>query len=103
MAYPGSGYQGSYDHQYGGRPQHQQYQQYDQRTQYEQQYQQQRPMYNNYGGDGPPPPPTGHQNFIPGNGNLQFEYSDLHGKKKALLIGINYIGSKNALRGCINE
>lgn len=25
------------------------------------------------------------------------------GRRKALLIGINYIGSKNALRGCIND
>ncbi|GMG22015.1 unnamed protein product [Ambrosiozyma monospora] len=30
-------------------------------------------------------------------------YSSCRGNKKALLIGVNYIGSKNALRGCIND
>ncbi|KAL7422080.1 Ca(2+)-dependent cysteine protease [Cryptotrichosporon argae] len=32
-----------------------------------------------------------------------FEYSRCTGKKKALLIGINYIGSDNQLEGCIND
>lgn len=29
--------------------------------------------------------------------------SSCTGNKKALLIGINYTGTKNALRGCIND
>ncbi|CAK9439099.1 uncharacterized protein LODBEIA_P33230 [Lodderomyces beijingensis] len=34
---------------------------------------------------------------------MQYQYSLCSGRKKALLIGINYIGSKNELRGCIND
>lgn len=34
---------------------------------------------------------------------MQYQFSDLHGKKKALLIGINYFGTKSELRGCIND
>ncbi|KAL4069199.1 caspase domain-containing protein [Scleroderma citrinum] len=33
----------------------------------------------------------------------RFEYSKCTGRKKALLIGINYIGQKRELRGCIND
>ncbi|KAK6071567.1 caspase domain-containing protein [Seiridium cupressi] len=32
-----------------------------------------------------------------------FQYSNCAGARKALLIGINYIGQKNQLRGCIND
>ncbi|CDO52196.1 hypothetical protein DV495_003281 [Geotrichum candidum] len=32
-----------------------------------------------------------------------FQYSNCSGRRKALLIGINYIGQKAALRGCIND
>lgn len=32
-----------------------------------------------------------------------FEYSQCTGKKKALCIGINYIGTSQALAGCIND
>lgn len=32
-----------------------------------------------------------------------FQYSQCTGRRKALLIGINYIGTKNQLRGCIND
>ncbi|KAI8635947.1 peptidase C14, caspase domain-containing protein [Parasitella parasitica] len=32
-----------------------------------------------------------------------FQLSNCKGRKRALLIGINYIGSKNALNGCIND
>lgn len=32
-----------------------------------------------------------------------FRYSNCSGRRKALLIGINYIGQKAALRGCIND
>lgn len=54
-----------------------------------------------YRGNGPPPPPTGQQDF--GANNMHFQYGNLQGKKKALLIGINYFRSKNELHGCINE
>lgn len=33
----------------------------------------------------------------------QFQYSRCTGKRKALLIGINYFGQKGQLRGCIND
>ncbi|KAJ8102229.1 caspase domain-containing protein [Lipomyces tetrasporus] len=49
-------------------------------------------------------PPTGYQQF--GNGapsGYGFQYSNCQGRKKALLIGINYIGQKNELKGCIND
>ncbi|KAL7934243.1 hypothetical protein V8C35DRAFT_302104 [Trichoderma chlorosporum] len=51
-----------------------------------------------------PPPPSAPQQF--GNGapsGYTFQYSNCSGRRKALLIGINYIGSKNALKGCIND
>lgn len=53
---------------------------------------------------GPPPPPTAPVSF--GNGAPQgysFQYSRCTGKRKALLIGINYFGQKGQLRGCIND
>lgn len=58
------------------------------------------------------------QNFHPELGSqYQFQYSQCNGRKKvfhrlttrscadcqALLIGINYIGSRNQLKGCIND
>ncbi|KAG5362401.1 Metacaspase-1 [Yarrowia sp. C11] len=62
-----------------------------------------------YGQSGPPGPhgnhnlpPQGNQAFGGAQG-YNFQYSNCSGKKKALLIGVNYIGSKNALRGCIND
>ncbi len=33
----------------------------------------------------------------------RYLYSNCRGKKKALLIGINYFGQRNQLRGCIND
>jgi hypothetical protein len=53
---------------------------------------------------GPPPPPMGHVGF--GHGAPQgynFQYSACTGRRKALLIGINYFGTKAQLRGCIND
>ncbi|KAJ5947212.1 hypothetical protein N7466_000227 [Penicillium verhagenii] len=53
---------------------------------------------------GPTAPPTGAVSF--GNGAPQgysFQYSRCTGKRKALLIGINYFGQKGQLRGCIND
>ncbi|KAF2242056.1 hypothetical protein BU26DRAFT_164390 [Trematosphaeria pertusa] len=52
----------------------------------------------------PPPPPTAPQNF--GHGAPQgysFQYSACNGRRKALLIGINYFGQRGQLRGCIND
>lgn len=52
----------------------------------------------------PPPPPQGGQSF--GQGAPQgynFQYSACTGRRKALLIGINYFGQKGQLRGCIND
>ncbi|KAK5075285.1 Ca(2+)-dependent cysteine protease [Lithohypha guttulata] len=52
----------------------------------------------------PPPPPTAPQAF--GHGapsQYQFQYSNCTGKRKALLIGINYFGQRGQLRGCIND
>ncbi|KAF1950239.1 hypothetical protein CC80DRAFT_456012 [Byssothecium circinans] len=74
--------------------------------QHQQQYA--RPVNNQYpshgGGGGPPPPPTQPQNF--GHGAPQgysFQYSACNGRRKALLIGINYFGQRGQLRGCIND
>jgi hypothetical protein len=52
----------------------------------------------------PAPPPTAPQNF--GHGAPQgysFQYSACNGRRKALLIGINYFGQRGQLRGCIND
>lgn len=47
-------------------------------------------------------PPAGQQQFAQGI-DYTFQYSDCSGKRKALLIGINYTGQKNPLHGCIND
>ncbi|KIV96384.1 hypothetical protein, variant 1 [Exophiala mesophila] len=70
-------------------------------------YQQQRPGgggSSSSSSGGPPPPPTAPQQF--GHGapsNYNFQYSNCTGKRKALLIGINYFGQRGQLRGCIND
>ena len=52
----------------------------------------------------PPPPPQGQQGFGAGAPQgYNFQYSLCTGKRKALLIGINYFGQKGQLRGCIND
>ncbi|GEQ71147.1 hypothetical protein JCM33374_g4828 [Metschnikowia sp. JCM 33374] len=48
------------------------------------------------------PPPSAPQSFGQ-NSNMTFQYSNCTGKKKALLIGINYYGTNNELRGCVND
>lgn len=51
-----------------------------------------------------PPPPTTPQQF--GHGapeGYTFQYSNCTGKRKALLIGINYFGQNGELRGCVND
>ncbi|KAL5458823.1 hypothetical protein PMIN06_003141 [Paraphaeosphaeria minitans] len=53
---------------------------------------------------GPPPPPTAPQSF--GHNaptGYSFQYSACNGRRKALLIGINYFGQRGQLRGCIND
>ncbi|KAI4864540.1 caspase domain-containing protein [Hypoxylon rubiginosum] len=58
--------------------------------------------HGNYGA--PPPPPAGPQHF--GQGAPQgyaFQYSNCTGRRKALLVGINYFGQRGQLRGCIND
>lgn len=50
------------------------------------------------------PPPSGAQEF--GHGAPQgytFQYSNCTGRRRALLIGINYFGQDGELRGCIND
>ncbi|KAK5172924.1 Ca(2+)-dependent cysteine protease [Saxophila tyrrhenica] len=52
----------------------------------------------------PAPPPSQQQGF--GHGapsNYTFQYSNCTGRRKALLIGINYFGQRGQLRGCIND
>ena len=52
----------------------------------------------------PRPPPSGAQAF--GMGAPQgysFQYSACTGRRKALLIGINYFNQRGELRGCIND
>ncbi|VEU23694.1 DEKNAAC104842 [Brettanomyces naardenensis] len=54
--------------------------------------------------DNSPPLPSQSTQSFQVNGQVQnFAYSQCNGVKKALLIGINYIGTSNALRGCIND
>jgi len=52
----------------------------------------------------PHAPPQGQVQF--GHGapsDYKFAYSNCTGKRKALLIGINYFGQKGQLNGCIND
>ncbi|KAK4987196.1 Ca(2+)-dependent cysteine protease [Elasticomyces elasticus] len=52
----------------------------------------------------PPPPPQQAQTFGAGApGGYTFQYSACTGRRKALLIGINYFGQRGQLRGCIND
>ncbi|KIX00726.1 metacaspase-1A [Rhinocladiella mackenziei CBS 650.93] len=62
------------------------------------------PAYNNTPHHGPPPPPTAPQQFGSGApSGYSYQYSNCTGKRKALLIGINYFGQRGQLRGCIND
>lgn len=52
----------------------------------------------------PPPPPSGPQHFGAGAPqSYAYQYSNCSGRRKALLIGINYFGQRGQLRGCIND
>lgn len=57
-----------------------------------------------HGGHHPSAPPANPVSF--GHGAPQgynFQYSSCTGKRKALLIGINYFNQRGQLRGCIND
>lgn len=59
---------------------------------------------NGYGNGQPAPPPNGPQHFGQGAPqNYAFRYSNCTGRRKGLLIGINYFGQRGQLRGCIND
>lgn len=71
-----------------------------------------RPQQHLYNGPAPYRPPQGMQSYGPqfqqgqgqgGNKQPYFQYSQCTGKKKALCIGVNYIGTSQELRGCIND
>lgn len=52
----------------------------------------------------PPMPSNSMQSYqMSGQTTQNFEYSQCDGVKKALIVGINYIGTSNELRGCIND
>ena len=52
----------------------------------------------------PPRPPSQLLSFGRGApSNYRFKYSGCTGRRKALLIGINYFGQPNQLKGCIND
>ncbi|KFY88221.1 hypothetical protein V500_06462 [Pseudogymnoascus sp. VKM F-4518 (FW-2643)] len=125
---PQYGYSAPQQQQYGGG-----YQQAPPQQQYGGGYQQQQPPPQQYGGyngvplnrpeygrpglptansnayvhgnhQAPAPPPSAPQGF--GHGAPQdynFQYSNCTGRRKALLIGINYFGQRGQLRGCIND
>jgi len=59
------------------------------------------PSYGNAGPQRPPEP--GFVNTGPVNSGQGHTFAKLNGRKKALLIGINYTGTNAALRGCIND
>ena len=56
-------------------------------------------VHGNHGA--PPPPPQSTQHY--GYGQFAFQYSQCTGRRKALLIGINYFNQRGQLRGCIND
>ncbi|KAJ0130340.1 putative oxidoreductase EphD [Fusarium oxysporum f. sp. albedinis] len=62
------------------------------------------PDYGSRPGGAPAPPPTAPQQFGHGAPNsYNFRYSNCTGRRKALLIGINYFNQRGQLRGCIND
>ncbi|GAA97980.1 uncharacterized protein L969DRAFT_84532 [Mixia osmundae IAM 14324] len=129
MAYPGQQYQqqhhnGGYQQQQGGYGQQQGYGNGFPQPQYNVGSGGYAPPQQSYGG--PPPQQYGQQGGGqyptappqyahmpmhqapqnqpgPQQGRPYFQYSNCSGKRKGLLIGINYTGSSNALRGCHND
>ncbi len=94
--YPQQGHQQPYQQQHYQQPPPQQYhQEYQQRQGYQQ--------HQGYDRAAHAPPVQAQQFGHGAPSDYTFQYSNCTGKRKALLIGINYIGSDNALRGCIND
>ncbi|KAL6452960.1 MCA1 Metacaspase-1 [Candida maltosa Xu316] len=88
--------------QYGGYQQQQQYSRPSGPPPPSQQQYSREPNYGNAHGSGNySRPPQQSQSF--GVENYNYSYSSCTGKKKALLVGINYFGTKNELRGPIND
>lgn len=114
-SYPPQGSPQPYGPSYGGGPPPQQPYQYNNPPPMQhqgsygygappQQQYGQPPQGNYQGHGGPPPPPTNPQSFGSGAPNsYAFQYSNCTGRRKALLIGINYFGQRGQLRGCIND
>ncbi|KAK4240762.1 hypothetical protein C8A03DRAFT_31152 [Achaetomium macrosporum] len=61
------------------------------------------PAANSQSYNGPPLPPQATQHYGYGSHGFQFQYSQCTGRRKALLIGINYFNQRGQLRGCIND
>jgi len=59
----------------------------------------------NHGTHGAPRPPPAAPQAFDGNAapGYAFQYSQCTGRRKALLVGINYFGQRGQLRGCIND
>ncbi|KAG6840327.1 hypothetical protein C0991_007408 [Blastosporella zonata] len=53
--------------------------------------------------DKPLPPKSPHKVQQAQPSGSKFQYSKCTGRKKAVCIGINYLGQQNELRGCIND
>lgn len=51
----------------------------------------------------PPPQPNPPNAPPPSPAQTAFQYSNDTGRRKALLIGINYLGQRGQLRNCIND
>ncbi|CAH6720464.1 metacaspase-1 [[Candida] jaroonii] len=58
---------------------------------------------NNYNQRGTPQMPSFTPQRFDSRMDASFQYSNCTGRRKALLVGINYIGTSNELRGCIND
>ncbi|KAK4146616.1 uncharacterized protein C8A04DRAFT_25533 [Dichotomopilus funicola] len=56
--------------------------------------------HGNHAAPPPPPPSTQHYGY---QQQFAFQYSQCTGRRKALLIGINYFNQRGQLRGCIND
>ncbi|EPX73525.1 metacaspase Pca1 [Schizosaccharomyces octosporus yFS286] len=60
--------------------------------------------YNNPEYQGPQLPSSNSQSYgLSGGGSFDYQYSTCQGKRKALLIGLNYVNTRNELQGCIND
>jgi hypothetical protein len=57
-------------------------------------------VHGNHSAPPPPPPTTQHYGY---QQQFAFQYSQCTGRRKALLIGINYFNQRGQLRGCIND